>query len=315
MTTRGQRPEPAGTFTGLSAFPLTPLRDDTRLRDDAVDEAAFVGLIERLVGAGVDSITALGSTGSYAYLTGAERARVARLAVEHAGGVPVFVGVGDLRTSHVLAHVDNAEAAGAAGILLAPMTYQPLTDEDVFELFRTVTEHTRLPVIVYDNPGTTHFTFTTDLYARIAELPGIVSLKIPGVPADPAAARDRVAAIRAAVGEHVTIGVSGDAFAASGLNAGCDAWYSVIGGTLPSPALTITRAAQEGRATDAVAESERLAPLWDRFAEFGGSLRVVAAIAEHLGLAPHRCLPLPVQGLSDAQRAAVAEVLDELGLG
>ena len=49
-------------LSGLSAFPLTPLRDD------AVDEAAFVGLVERLVDAGVDSIAALGSTGSYLYL-------------------------------------------------------------------------------------------------------------------------------------------------------------------------------------------------------------------------------------------------------
>ena len=56
-------------FTGLSAFPLTPLAND------AVDEHAFVHLIERLSEAKVDSITALGSTGSYAYLSGEERSR------------------------------------------------------------------------------------------------------------------------------------------------------------------------------------------------------------------------------------------------
>lgn len=295
-------------FTGLSAFPLTPFRDD------AVDEAAFVGLIERLVAAGVDSITALGSTGSYAYLSPEERARVARTAVAHAEGTPVFVGVGALRTSQVLMHVDSAQAAGAAGVLLAPMTYQALTSDDVFELFRTVTEHTELPVIVYDNPGTTHFAFTTDLYARIAELPGIASIKIPGVPSDPARARAHVAAIRSALPGHVTVGVSGDAFAATGLNAGCDAWYSVIGGTLPEPALTITRAARTGRAEDSRAESDRLAPLWALFVELGGSLRVVAAIAEHLGLAPERCLPLPIQGLTAQQRTRVAETLDQLHL-
>lgn len=295
-------------FTGLSAFPLTPINGD------AVDEGAFIGLIERLAGTGVDSITALGSTGSYAYLAPDERARVARLAVEHAGTTPVFVGVGALRTSQVLANVASAEQAGARGVLLAPMTYQPLTDDDVFELFRTVAERTELPVIVYDNPGTTHFSFTVELYARIAELPGIASIKIPGVPTDPAAS-ERVAAIRAAIPKHVTIGVSGDAVAATGLNAGCDAWYSVIGGTLPDPALTITRAAQEGRAADAAAESERLAPLWRLFAELGGSLRVVAAIAEQLGLAPVRCLPLPIQGLGDADRARIAGVVDELRLG
>lgn len=295
-------------FTGLSAFPLTPFKDD------AVDEVAFVRLVERLAEAGVDSITALGSTGSYAYLSPEERARVARLAVDHAGSTPVFVGVGDLRTSRVLAHVDSAEDAGAVGVLLAPMTYQPLTQDDVFELYRTVTEHTQLPVIVYDNPGTTHFAFTAELYAKIAELPGVASIKIPGVPTDSEEARQHVAAIRAVVPEHVTIGVSGDAFAAPGLNAGCDAWYSVIGGTLPRPAKRITRAAFSGQPEVAVEESRRLAPLWGLFAELGGSLRVVAAIAEHLGLAPENCLPLPLQGLTAVQRARVAEVVDGLGL-
>lgn len=295
-------------FTGVSAFPLTPFADDK------VDERSFVGLIERLAAAGVDSITALGSTGSGPYLTREERARVVRLAVANAGSTPVHVGVGALRTSHVLANVRSAEEAGASGILLAPMTYQPLTPDDVFELFRTIAERTDLPVIVYDNPGTTHFAFTTELYGRIAELPRIASIKIPGVPDDPEAARARVREVRAAIPEHVTIGVSGDAMAADGLNAGCEAWYSVIGGTLPGAALRITRAAQQGRATDALAESQRLAPLWSLFAEFGGSLRVIAAIAEHLGLAPARCLPLPIQGLDEEQRSRVADVIRELGI-
>ncbi len=295
-------------FTGLSAFPLTPLAND------AVDEPAFVHLIERLAEAKVDSITALGSTGSYAYLGSEERSRVARLAVEHASGTPVFIGVVALRTSHVLANAEKAEQAGASGLLLAPMTYQPLTDDDVFELFQTLTANSSLPVIVYDNPGTTHFTFTTELYGRIAELPGIASIKIPGVPAGPELAQARVQEIRAAVPAHVTIGVSGDAKAAAGLAAGCDAWYSVIGGTLPALAMRITRAAREGRLSEASAESERLAPLWQLFAEFGGSIRVVAAIAEQLGLASTSCLPLPLQGLTEKQRARVSRVVDELAL-
>lgn len=165
-----------------------------------------------------------------------------------------------------------------------------------------------------DSLGTTHFTFTVDLYARIAALPGIASIKIPGVPADPKRARTHVAAIRAALPEHVTVGVSGDASGAAGLNAGCDAWYSAIAGTLPAPALTITRAALGGRPEEAVAESDRLAPLWALFREHGGSLRVTAAIAEYLGLAPERCLPQPIQGLTPAQRTQVAEVITHLHL-
>lgn len=267
--------------------------------------------MSRLAASGVDSITALGSTGSYAYLSSDERARVAELAVESAGATPVFVGVGALRTSHVLTNVRNAERAGAAGLLLAPMTYQPLTPNDAFELFRTVTDSTDLPVIVYDNPGTTRFTFSLDLYARIAALPGIASIKIPGPPADSAAAKAHLAAIRAVIPSDVTIGISGDAFAAAGLTAGCDAWYSVIGGTLPAPALALTRAAQRGRMDDAHTISDELSPLWTLFSEHG-SLRVVAAIAEHFGLVRARSLPLPIQGLESAQRASIIEALDAL---
>lgn len=295
-------------FTGLSAFPITPLAHD------AVDEPSFIRLVERLSEAKVNSITALGSTGSYAYLSSEERSRVAQLAVQHAGGTPVIVGIGALRTSQVLTNSDNAERAGASALLLAPMTYQPLTDDDVFELFRTVTANSSLPVVVYDNPGTTHFTFSTELYGRIAELPGIASIKIPGVPTDPQQAQARVDDIRAVIPEHVTIGVSGDAHAAAGLAAGCDAWYSVIGGTLPALAIEITQAAQERRFSDALTESERLAPLWKLFAEFGGSIRVVAAIAEHLRLAPTACLPLPIQRLTKDQRHRVAEVIDALSI-
>jgi 4-hydroxy-tetrahydrodipicolinate synthase len=116
-------------FTDLSAFPLTPLHDDE------VDEAAYAGLIERLASAGVDSITALGSTGAYPYLTVDERRRVARIAIRHAGDIPVIVGVGALRTSQVIELARDAGDAGAAGLLLAPMTYQPLTDDDVFGLY------------------------------------------------------------------------------------------------------------------------------------------------------------------------------------
>lgn len=296
-------------LTGLSAFPLTPLRDD------AVDEAAFAGLVERAAAAGVDSITALGSTGSYMYLDRDERRRVARVAVEHAGEVPVLVGIGALRTSQVLALAEDAQEAGASGVLLAPVTYQALTDDEVHGLFEDVTASLSVPLVVYDNPGTTHVTFTDDLHASIARLPHVASIKIPGVPADPAEAAARVQAIRDRVPASVTIGVSGDGSAATGLVAGCDAWYSVIGGTLPEPALAITRAAQAGDRSAAVAESARLQPLWDLFAEHGGSYRVVAAIAEHLGLVDQDCLPRPVRGLDAAGRHRVVQAMAALDLG
>ncbi|WP_288130432.1 dihydrodipicolinate synthase family protein [Microbulbifer sp.] len=295
-------------FSGLSAFPLTPMNES------GIDEAAFVRLIERLADASVDSIGALGSTGSYAYLSRAERARVVKLAVEHAGNVPVIAGIGALRTSDVQALSEDAQKTGASAVLLAPMSYQQLSADEVFGLYETVTRSLSVPLCVYDNPGTTHFEFSSELYGRIAQLPNVRSIKIPGVPANPAAAKAHIESLRALIPSHVTLGVSGDASAAMGLNSGCEAWYSVIGGLFPKTALAITRAAQAGDMKAATRLSERLQPLWALFDQHGGSLRVVAAAAELQGVVEHPSLPLPLKALDGTGRQQLAVLLDELEL-
>lgn len=278
-------------FSGLSAFPLTPLNETD------IDERVFVRLIERLACAGVDSIGALGSTGSYAYLTRQERLRVAQLAVQHGGDVPVIVGIGALRTREVLELAQDAQKVGASGVLLAPMSYQKLSDSEVFELYETVTCSLSIPLCVYDNPATTHFEFSDELHGRIAQLPNVASIKIPAVPTGLDAARERIDRLRALIPTHVTIGVSGDALAATGLNAGCEAWYSVIGGLFPQTALAIMREAQSGNIRETMRLSDQLAPLWELFLQYG-SLRVTATAAELLGLVAIPCLPLPVKLLA-----------------
>lgn len=295
-------------FTGLSAFPLTPMSER------GIQEAAFIRLIASLTAAGVDAIGALGSTGSYAYLTRAERARAAELAVASAGDVPVMVGIGALRTRDVLALAEDAQRAGASGVLLAPVSYQNLSDDEAFGLYETVCHALSVPLCVYDNPGTTHFAFSDELHGRIAHLPLVRSIKIPGVPGDVEAVRARVERLRQLIPSDVTIGISGDPLAASGLVAGCDGWYSAIGGLFPRTMLAITRAAQAGDAEQALAQSARLTPLWESFRQHGGSLRVIATAAELQGRVSHPSLPLPLKTLEGADRQALAEILETLEL-
>ena len=294
-------------FKGLSAFPLTPLSEA------GIDFRAFAGLIERLADSDVDSMGVLGSTGSYAYLEKHERKRVLREALAHAGGVPVIAGIGALRTRDVLELALDAEDAGAAGLLLAPVSYQPLQDHEVQALFETICTAVRTPICVYDNPGTTHFRFTDALHGRIAALPNIASIKIPRLADDPAEAAARVAALRACGPAHVTLGVSGDAAAVRGLLAGCDGWYSVTAGLFPEVALQIMRAVGSGDEEGAIALSARLAPLWSLYDRFGG-IRVMACAAALLGLCSENCLPLPLQGLRDGEREEVETVLGGLVL-
>ena len=90
-------------FSGLSAFPLTPFADGKP------DEAAFIRILRRLTEAKVDSLGVLGSTGSYAWLTRAQRRRIAGRAVEHAEAIPVMICIGAINTDEVLALAEDAQ--------------------------------------------------------------------------------------------------------------------------------------------------------------------------------------------------------------
>lgn len=292
-------------FSGLSAFPLTPMNES------GIDEMGFIRLVERLATAKVDSISVLGSTGSYAYLTHSERKRIAELSVQHADSVPVIVGVGAIRTRDVLELAEHAQLIGASGVLLAPVSYQKLTESEVLNLYQSVTENLSIPLCVYDTPATTQFTFSDQLHGRIAQLPNVASIKLPDVPADFEQARARVQRLRALLPAKVTIGVSTDGLTAAGLNAGCEVWYSVIGGLLPELALAISRAAQAGNAQQVTELCNQLAPLWSLFAEFG-SLRVTASLAAILGLVSSDSLPLPVMPLMTEDRQRLLRVVEQL---
>lgn len=295
-------------FVGLSAFVLTPM-DEQR-----IDLPAFDRLVQRLVAARVDSLGVLGSTGCAPYLTRAERAEVVRAAVAGAEGVPVIVGIGALRTREVLELAEDAQRAGAAGLLLPPVSYQKLSDDEVFSLYQAVSRGLSVPLCVYDNPVTTHFSFSDALYARVAGLPQVRSIKIPGVPLQPGAAQERVQCLRALLPAHVGIGVSVDPCAAAGMAAGCDAWYSVLAGVFPQLAQELMRHVRAGQADTALALWQRLQPLWALFARHGGSLRVMATAAQLLSLVQTPCLPQPLQSLDGAARDELAAVLRAQGL-
>ncbi|PRY63492.1 4-hydroxy-tetrahydrodipicolinate synthase [Vreelandella songnenensis] len=293
-------------FTGLSAFPLTPMNEQ------GIREDEFACLVARLAAARVDSIGVLGSTGSYMYLSREERARVLRLAMENAGDVPVIAGIGALSTREVLALAEDAQKAGVAGVLLAPVSYQKLTDDEVFGHFKTVCESLQVPLCVYDNPGTTHFAFSDELHGRIAQLPSVKSIKIPPVSLEPGAAEARIQRLRELIPADVTLGISGDPAAAVGLNVGCQAWYSVLGGLFPERALAITRAAQGGDTQTALRLSSQLEPLWALYREYGGSLRVIATVAEVLGDVSRPSLPQPLTTLQGDARKKVEQVVEQL---
>ncbi|AXT38346.1 dihydrodipicolinate synthase family protein [Alteromonas sp. BL110] len=302
-------------FTGLSAFPITPFKQET------IDYKAFQGLVDNLASANVDSICAIGSTGLYPYLTRGEKYNVAKLAVDHANGIPVMAGVGSLRTFDVLKNVEAVQQAGVNAVLLAPVSYQVLNEEEVFGLYEAVSREVSVPICIYENPRVTNFTFSDDLYRRLGQLPNIGAIKIPGFPFGKSATDGstsngvhRLASLREVMPAHIAIGVSGDSFGAAGMSEGCDLWLSVIGGIFPQTVMRLIEAAQSGNAVDAQAQSQALSGIWNMFARNGGGLRVVAAAAEILGYCETPSLPAPFLPIVNKEYAELEQIIEQLSL-
>lgn len=291
-------------FEGLSAFPLTPIDAGGQLMEETL-----CGFLTRIHNAGADSIGLLGSTGGYAFLTREQRRHTVKTAVKCIGGrTPLIVGVGALRTDEAQALAIDAANAGADALLLAPVSYTPLTQEEGFQHFKAVAKATDLPLCIYNNPGTTRFVFSDDLIARLAGIENIKAIKMP-LPADDDYEAE-IAKLRAATPDNFAIGYSGDWGAKSALLAGADTFYSVAAGLLPEPFLALVRTAQSGNHGEAERINAAFGPLWNLFKTYS-SFRVMYLLADLLGLAKIEP-PRPILPLSGEARVEVEAALKAL---
>ena len=193
-------------------------------------------------------------------------------------------------------------------LLLAAVSYTPLKDDEVFQHFVSVAAVTDLPLCVYNNPGTTHFTFSNALLKQLAGIARIVAVKNPAPLAAEVEAKHRV--LQLMLPADFAIGYSGDWLAPEAVIAGGVAWYSVIGGLLPEPALMLMRAAQTGNRVEMHRINTYFEPLWNLFQELS-SYRVVHAAANILGLC-QAVPPRPILPLSTADQQRVTAALEVL---
>src|SRR5687767_15182679 len=86
----------------------------TPFRNGAVDEDAFVSLVERQIAGGVHGLVPVGTTGETATLSHEEHRRVVELCVQTARGrVPVVAGSGSNSTDEAIELTRHVKTIGA----------------------------------------------------------------------------------------------------------------------------------------------------------------------------------------------------------
>lgn len=151
-------------LTGIIAYPITPFTAD----GSQPDLNKLAQSIELLLQNGCDAIAPLGSTGESAYLSFAEWQQVAQHSVQVvAGRVPVIIGISELTTEQAINKARFAAEIGADAMMVIPVSYWKLTDEEIFGYYKAIAAEVSLPVMIYNNPATSGVDMSPELIVKM----------------------------------------------------------------------------------------------------------------------------------------------------
>lgn len=185
------------TAAGVYVIAVTPFTEEGR-----VDEASIDSVVEFYLDKGVTGITILGMMGESHKLSMEEsRAVMTRYLARVDGRVPVVVGVSNPGTDPLVSFAQEAMAAGAAGVMVAPVSTLR-TEEQVFGYFASIIERLGdTPVVVQDYPFITGVHISVDTLLRLfARYDSIKMLKHEDWPG-----HGKLSRLRAAPGRQVSI--------------------------------------------------------------------------------------------------------------
>lgn len=161
-------------LSGVGVAMITPFTPEGQ-----VDYQALGNMVNYVIEGGVDYIVALGTTAETPTLYNSERAVIAMYTAHKINGrVPLVMGCGGNSTSEVLDQLREFDLRGADAILSVTPYYNKPSQEGLYQHFKTVAEHSPLPVILYNIPGRSGVNMTAETTLRLArEIPNIIGIK------------------------------------------------------------------------------------------------------------------------------------------
>lgn len=227
---------------GLMSFPITDFSDEGEF-----NEASYRARLEWLIPYGAKVLFAAGGTGEGFSLTPDEHRQVVRVAVETCGEqTPIIAGVG-YSTRIAIEMARNAEAVGAAGIMLMPHYLTESNQEGLFAHIDAVCAAVSIGVVVY-NRGVCRL--APETVQRLADRhPNLVGFK------DGVGDIEAVTAMRATLGDRLSYlgGLpTAELYAEAYYGGGFPVYSSAVFNFIPRTAVEFYRAVQSGdRATTA----------------------------------------------------------------
>lgn len=166
-------------WSGVFPAILLPFEDGA---DYAIDEVGLREYARQFVGiSGISGLVCNGHTGEIHALTSEERTRVTAILADELGDdLPVISGISAEATLEAIHHAQEAQRAGAKGILLMPphlwlrFGREPETS---YRFVRDVANSIDIGVIVHQYPAWTKVSYSSQELVDLAKIPNVVAIK------------------------------------------------------------------------------------------------------------------------------------------
>ncbi len=161
-------------FKGAGVAIVTPFYENGEVNYDG-----FGKLIEFQIENKTDAIVVCGTTGEASTLTHEEHLDVIRYCVKAVNGrVPVIAGTGSNCTETAIYLSQEAEQAGADGLLVVSPYYNKATQNGLYTHFKMIAESVKIPVLLYNVPGRTGCNILPETVVRLCkDVENIIGVK------------------------------------------------------------------------------------------------------------------------------------------
>lgn len=161
-------------FKGAGVAIVTPMYADGTVNYDKLSE-----ILEEQIAHKTDAIIICGTTGEASTLSHEEHLDVIRYTVEKvAKRIPVIAGTGSNCTETAIYLSQEAEKAGADGLLVVTPYYNKATQKGLIRHYTMVAESVSLPIIMYNVPGRTGCAIAPETAAYLVKhVSNIVGIK------------------------------------------------------------------------------------------------------------------------------------------
>ncbi len=214
----------AKKLQGVFAVLVTPFTED-----DKIDENTLRKHLRFLIDEGkVHGIMPTGSTGEFTALSDDERMQIADIVIDEVNGaVPVVVGTAAVATKDMIRFSQYAEKAGADAIMVVPSYYCHPNPREIYGHYKALSENVNIPIVLYNNPGTSGVDMHPVLIAKLAQLDNVSYLK------ESSGDMTRVAAIQRLCGDKLTVFCGCDTLALEMFLMGAAGWVAPPANIIP----------------------------------------------------------------------------------